>query len=292
MSFSSLTVAAIQMVSQPTMSFNLDVVDALVKEAKQKGAELVVLPENFACFPCEDYLSFARTESLNVMQHLSQLAQLHQVWIIAGTVPMAIPATTECATMGERVRSACFVFNAEGVCVGRYDKIHLFDVSVEDAVGSYQESKQFEAGVAPCVVDTPWGKIGIAICYDLRFPELFRWFSLHQAVMAVVPSAFTRVTGQAHWEVLLRARAIENQLYIVAANQGGIHYGVSQSSDKNASTTPLLPRETHGHSMIIDAWGNIVRQCEYGAQVVVATIDLTEQTTLRKNFPVLSHRRL
>lgn len=287
MNKSSLTVATIQMVSQPSIEFNLGQVDSLMKEAKQKGAELVVLPENFACFPCENYLHFSRTESLRVVHYLSQLAHLHQVWIVAGTVPMAVPSPT-----GERVRSSCFIFDHQGVCVGRYDKIHLFDVAVEDAVGSYQESKQFEAGATPCIVETPWGKMGVAICYDIRFPELFRLFAAHQAVMAVVPSAFTRVTGEAHWEVLLRARAIENQLYIVAANQGGIHYEISEAIDKNSPASPLLPRETYGHSMIIDAWGRVMRQCEYGGEVVLARLDLMEQASIRKTFPVLSHRRL
>lgn len=285
MSASSLTVAAIQMVSQPDIGFNLKQVDLLVKEAKQKGAELIVLPENFASFPCENYLRFACAESLGVIHHLSQLAHLHQLWIIAGSIPMAMPAH-DLSITSDHVRSSCFIFDHQGACAGRYDKIHLFDVSVEDAVGSYQESKQFEAGSVPCVVDTPWGKIGIAICYDLRFPELFRVFVDHHAVMAVVPSAFTRVTGQAHWEVLLRARAIENQLYIVAANQGGAHFS------KASPELSVLPRETHGHSMIVDAWGKIVRQCEHGEQVVIATIDLVEQALMRKKFPVLSHRCL
>lgn len=272
-------VAAIQMNSSDSQKTNLETVARLVKEAAlSHQANLVLLPENFAMFDGKAALALGEQEAApdgHIRSFISCLAKQYSVWIIAGSIPCA--SRPDKSLIEGRVRSACWVFDDAGVELDRYDKIHLFDVDVGDGHGSYRESEQFEAGVSPKVVDTPVGKIGLSICYDLRFPQLYSWLAEAGAQIITVPAAFTFKTGEAHWSLLLRARAVENQCYVVAANQTGQH-----SKD----------RETWGHSMIIDPWGVILACAEEGEGVISAEINLEALSDIRAAMPVLKHRRL
>ncbi|MGB1092973.1 MAG: carbon-nitrogen hydrolase family protein, partial [Oceanobacter sp.] len=192
------------------------------------------------------------------------------IWLVGGTVPIWTDGE-------EKVRAAALVFDAKGERVARYDKIHLFDVAVPDSDEHYQESQRTEHGDHIEVFDTPCGRIGLAVCYDLRFPELFRAMIESEVTVIAVPSAFTEITGRAHWETLVRARAIENLCFVVAAAQGGYH---------------ISGRETHGHSMIVDPWGNILAEQARGGAVVTADYDVERLHAIRKRFPALSHRRI
>ncbi|WP_020409666.1 carbon-nitrogen hydrolase family protein [Hahella ganghwensis] len=272
-------VAAIQLVSGKDVSANLERTAYWIRQAADSGARVVVLPENFAMLDSLSSIELGRKESTSagdVRQFLSAMARECQVWIIAGSLPCSVRA--DGSDVGERVRSACWVFNCEGQEVARYDKIHLFDVDVDDKHGQYRESQWFEPGSEPVVVDTPVGRVGLSICYDLRFPELYRQLSDQGVDWVVVPAAFTYLTGEAHWEVLLRARAIENQVFVVAAGQGGVH-----------SST----RTTYGHSMIVDPWGEVL-ECrqEPGEGMVMAQIDASMINRVRGKMPVLQHRKV
>lgn len=271
-------VAAIQMVSGDNIDTNLEVTQSLVKGATEQGAQLVVLPENFALFSTAklQQAGIQEIESAGpIRSFLSNLARNNKVWIVAGSVPVA--ARPDGHLLENHVRAACFVYDDQGNEVCRYDKIHLFDVDVADSYGSYRESDAIEPGERVQVVETPFGRLGLSICYDLRFPELFRLLSDKGAEIITLPSAFTAVTGMAHWEVLLRARAIENLCYIVGANQGGRH---SKS------------RETFGHSMIVDPWGRVLAQKDKGAGVVLADINMEYLKEIRARMPVAKHQRL
>ncbi|MFD2229662.1 carbon-nitrogen hydrolase family protein [Alkalimarinus sediminis] len=272
-------IAAIQMNSSDSKAHNLDTVSRLVEEAVNlHRATLVLLPENFSLFDGTAALELGQqqaTELGDVRRAISSLAAKLRVWIVAGSIPCSV--RPDGSTIEERVRSACWVYNSEGKEVSRYDKIHLFDVDVGDSYGAYRESSQFEPGTSAEVVDTPVGVLGLSICYDLRFPELYALLTKKGAQLITVPAAFTHKTGQAHWEVLLRARAIENQCYVIASNQTGLH---------------SKGRETWGHSMIIDPWGKIIAVAEEGEGVISADIDLEEITKLRAAMPVASHRRI
>jgi nitrilase len=266
-------VAAIQMASGPNVKANLEEAEKLIKTAVQQEAELVVLPENFAIMGLSEMDKVAIAETPGdgpVQQFLSQQARKHEIWIVGGTIPI------ESNTAG-KVFSASLLYNDKGDLVARYDKIHLFDVVLEASKESYDESETIESGDDVVVVDTPFGKLGMAICYDLRFPELFRAMADVGMEICVLPSAFTSLTGKAHWEPLLRARAIENLCYMVAPDQGGYH---------------INGRETHGDSMIIDPWGVVLNRLPHGTGVVVSDIDLEKLRKTRKNFPALQHRRL
>lgn len=244
-----------------------------------------MLPENFAVLdggPLSQFAERDGDDSALLQSFLAQQARANQVFLIAGTMPMATRPLradeTDIETIGDgRVRAASLVYNPAGEKIARYDKMHLFDVQVEDKQAQYSESKSFEAGDQVVLVDTPMGRIGLSVCYDLRFPELYRRLVEGRAEILTVPSAFTRVTGEAHWEVLLRARAIENQCYVLAANHGGVH------NDR---------RETYGHSMIVDPWGRILAQVDKGEGFACAQIDLEALHELRAKMPVQSHRRL
>jgi nitrilase len=263
--------AAIQMASSPSVGSNLLAADKLIAEAVQAGAELVVLPENFALMGAHelDKVKVRESEGVGPIQtFLSEAAKKYGVWVIGGTTPMV-------AEDDNKVRAACLVYNDQGERVARYDKVHLFDVSVPDTGEEYRESDSIECGDEPLVIDTPFGKIGIAICYDLRFPEFFRKMQEQNVEILVVPSAFTAETGAAHWEVLLRARAIENLCYVIAPNQGGFH---------------LSGRKTYGHSMIIEPWGGGLDCYKTGAGFVIADIDKKRLEKVRASFPVLGHR--
>jgi nitrilase len=266
-------VAAIQMASGPNIGANLLEAERLVSDAAKAGAELVVLPENFALMGLSETDKVTEREKPGagpIQDSLSRMARQHDIWLTGGTVPM------ESADPG-KIRAACLLFNDKGEQVARYDKIHLFDVNVPGSGERYTESETIEAGDDAVVVDTPFGKIGIAVCYDLRFPELFREMLDMGMEIALVPSAFTAITGKAHWETLVRARAIENLCYVVASAQGGYH---------------ASGRETHGDSMIVEPWGMIVDRLPRGSGFVMAEIDRERIESTRRNFPALDHRRL
>ena len=266
-------VAAVQMASGPNVKANLEEAEKLIKTAVQQDAELVVLPENFAIMGLSEMDKVAIAETAGegpIQQFLSQQANKHGIWIVGGTIPL------ESGVAG-KVYSASLLYNDSGEVVARYDKLHLFDVVLEDSNESYNESETTESGDDIVVVDTPFGKLGMSVCYDLRFPELFRAMADVGMEVCVLPSAFTSLTGRAHWESLLRARAIENLCYMVAPDQGGYH--------KNG-------RETYGDSMIVDPWGVVLNRLPHGTGVVVSEIDLEKLRKTRKNFPALQHRRL
>ena len=266
------TVAAIQMASAPQVDANLLEAGRLIQLAKEQGAKLIVLPENFPIMGYEESDKVQIREKFKngpIQSFLSDQARKHKVWIVAGTVPL------ECDDPN-KIRAACILYNAQGEVVVRYDKMHLFNVDLENEE-SYKESETISNGNDLVVVETPFGKLGLAICYDLRFPELFRALVDRGAEVIAIPSAFTATTGKAHWEVLVRARAIENLCYVIAANQGGFH--------KNG-------RETYGDSMIVDAWGNVLNRLSRGSGVVLATINLNRLRHTRRTFPCLDHRIL
>ena len=266
-------VAAVQMASGPNVKANLEEAEKLIKTAVQQDAKLVVLPENFAIMGMTEVDKVAIAEAAGegpIQQFLSQQANKHGIWIVGGTVPIESSATG-------KVYSASLLYNDGGDMIARYDKIHLFDVMLEDSNESYNESATIESGNDVVVVDTPFGKLGMAICYDLRFPELFRAMADVGMEICVLPSAFTNLTGRAHWESLLRARAIENLCYMIAPDQGGYH--------KNG-------RETYGDSMIVDPWGVVLNRLPHGTGVVVSDVDLEKLRKTRQNFPALKHKRL
>ena len=261
------------MASGPNVKANLEEAERLIKTAVQQDAKLVVLPENFAIMGLSEMDKVAIAEAPGegpIQQFLSQQARKHEIWIVGGTIPIESNVTG-------KVFSASLLYNDNGDMVARYDKIHLFDVVLEASKESYTESETIEPGDDVVVVDTPFGKLGMAICYDLRFPELFRAMADVGMEICVLPSAFTSLTGKAHWESLLRARAIENLCYMIAPDQGGYH---------------INGRETHGDSMIIDPWGVVLNRLPHGTGVVVSDIDLEKLRKTRKNFPALQHKRL
>jgi len=263
--------AAIQMASSPNIGSNLLEAEKLITEAAKTGAKLITLPENFALMGMNelDKVKVRETEGDGIIQDfLAETAKKHDIWLVAGTIPLV-------TDNDRKVKASCLVYNPQGEPVARYDKIHLFDVSVPDTGEEYRESDSIEAGHSPVVIETPFGRLGIAVCYDLRFPEFFRKMQEQGAELIVVPSAFTEETGTAHWEILLRARAIENLCYVIAPNQGGFH---------------LNGRKTYGHSMIIDPWGVILDCYKTGAGFVSAEIDLERLKKVRTSFPVLDHR--
>ena len=270
-------VAAIQMNSSSVVQVNLERAAALIRRAAESGASLIVLPENFALMPRRESDRNAVAESPDhgpIQQFLSGQAEEQGVWLVGGTIPL----TSE---QGSKLTATSLVFGPDGRRVARYDKIHLFDVAVSESE-SYRESDYFypgEPGGKNLVcLNTPVGTVGLTICYDVRFPELYRRLSAKGATVFTVPSAFTATTGQAHWEVLLRARAIENQAYVIAPGQCGTH-------DSG--------RETHGHSMVVDPWGRVMNRLAAESEgVVIADIDRSGLDSVRRHFPSLKHRRL
>jgi nitrilase len=265
-------VAAVQMASSPNVSANLLEAERLISEAAESGAGLVVLPENFA-FKGEhdrDMLTLCEDDDGPLQGFLSQMAQRYGVWVVGGTIPMR-------ASKGGKVRAACLIMDSNGNQVARYDKIHLFDVHLVETDERYVESNTIEPGDQVMTVDTPFGVLGVAVCYDLRFPELFRELLGKGAEIFVVPASFTAMTGKAHWETLVRARAIENLAFVVAAAQGGYH---------------ISGRETHGHSMIVDPWGTVLTQVPRGTGFVSVALDRDYQKTIRRTFPTIDHQRL
>lgn len=268
-------IAAIQMNSSPEPAENLAVAEGLLREAAAAGAVLAALPENFACMGARetDKLAFAEPHGEGPIQAwLARIARELELWIVAGTVPIAVPDDPT------RVYAASLVYSAAGDCVARYDKIHLFDVELPNGE-KYLESRTIARAAEPAfvVVDTPAGRVGLSVCYDLRFPELYRRLAEAGAEILCVPAAFTARTGEAHWETLLRGRAIENQVYVLAPGMTGRHAG---------------GRETWGHSMVVGPWGEVLACHEQGVGVAIAEIDRDSLHGLRASFPSLASRRL
>ena len=262
-------VAALQMVSSASVQDNLIQAGLLIAQAASLGARLVALPEYFAIMGLQDTDKVAVREKEGegpIQAFLSAAAKLHGIWIVGGSVPLM------CKDPG-RVRNSCLVFDHRGEQVARYDKIHLFGFQMGEE--QYHEARTIEPGNQLVTLQTPFGCLGLSICYDLRFPELYR--SMQGVDIILVPAAFTATTGRAHWETLLRARAIENLAYLIAPAQGGLHQN---------------GRQTHGDSMVIDPWGVVVNRLATGQGVVMARIDLAHSRALRANLPALSHRIL
>jgi predicted amidohydrolase len=266
-------IAAIQMASGPNVRANLESAKRLIEQAIESGAELVVLPENFAIMGLSESDKVGVSEADGegpIQDFLARQASTNGIWLVGGTVPIRSPDPS-------KVYAASLLYNDRGERVARYDKIHLFDVHLMDSNESYNESETTLKGNDVVVVDTPFGRLGLAVCYDLRFPELFRSMLDQGVEIICLPSAFTALTGSAHWESLIRARAIENLSYVIAAAQGGYH---------------VNGRETHGHSMIVDPWGNILNQLKSGSGVVIAELDQERLARIRRSFPVIEHRQL
>jgi deaminated glutathione amidase len=270
---STLRVAAIQMVSRATVGPNLLAASELIAAAARDGAQLVALPEYFCLMGMDDTDKLAVREEDGhgrLQEFLAAQAAGHQVWLIGGTIPLTSPAT-------DRVLNTVLVYNPEGQRVARYDKIHLF--SFQRGAESYDESRTIWPGRSPSTFTLAQRElrlnVGLSVCYDLRFPELYR--AMQSPDLILVPSAFTATTGRAHWETLLRARAVENLCYVLAPAQGGRH--------ENG-------RRTHGHSMLIDPWGTVLAQREEGAGVVIGEVDPVRIAECRQSLPALAHRVL
>ena len=266
-------VAALQMCSSEERAANLATAGRLLESAAAQGACVAVLPENFSMMARRDAdrRALAETDGTGPVQDfLARRARELQLWIVAGSVPIANGPS-------DRIAQSCLVYDRQGERAARYDKIHLFDVDLPERKESYRESAHMAPGHDIVALDTPAGRLGLSICYDLRFPELYRRLLDAGAQWLVVPAAFTATTGEAHWEALLRARAIENLCSVVASGQCGEHAN---------------GRRTHGHSMIIDYWGRILAQQASGEGVICAPLDLAAQSEARRNFPALSHRVL
>lgn len=278
-------VAAIQMVSGPDVEQNLASAARLIAAAAEQEAALVLLPEVFAVLeggPMHKYGEIEGDPAAPIQSFLAEQARSHSMTVVGGTIPLlSRPGKTkgdaDFLLDDGRVRPACLVYDSSGRQIARYDKIHLFDVLVGDRQSQYSESRSYEAGNELVSITTAVGKLGLSVCYDLRFPELYRELFRLGAEIVTVPAAFTWVTGQAHWETLLRARAIENQCYVIAAGQGGQH-------------SPT--RETWGHSMIIDPWGVILDQHGDGEGIACAEIDLEMLANTRQRMPIAQHIKL
>jgi len=262
-------VAAIQMASGPNVASNLDEAERLIEMAVEQGAKLIALPEYFPVMGVKETDKVAVREEEGkgpIQRFLSNQAKKHKIWLVGGSIPLE-------GSIPNKVRNSCLVYDDKGKVVARYDKIHLFNLDLGNE--HYHEEATIEPGKKIVTVDTPFGKLGLSICYDLRFPELYR--AMGDVDIILLPSAFTDTTGKAHWETLVRARAIENLAYVIAPAQGGYH---------------LSGRETHGNSMIVDPWGVVLDRLPRGSGVVVAGVNPAYQASLRKSLPALKHRTL
>ncbi|RRQ21250.1 carbon-nitrogen hydrolase family protein [Thiohalobacter thiocyanaticus] len=266
-------VASIQMASGPNVNANLLEAERMIEEAAKRGAELVVLPENFAIMGIHESDKVEQREASGegpIQEFLARQARRHRLWLVGGTVPLQADAP-------DKIRAACLLINPEGERVARYDKMHLFDVEVVGSGEKYTESETIEPGNDITVVDTPFGRLGLSVCYDLRFPELYRVMLDRGVEILAVPSAFTALTGKAHWDALVRSRAIENLCYVIASAQGGYH---------------LNGRETYGNSMIVDPWGTVLERLPRGTGVIMAKLDRGYLESTRRLFPSIEHRRI
>jgi predicted amidohydrolase len=270
----NLTVALVQMQSQSKVSENFQqAIDFLQEAIDLHNAQLIVFPENFLCMGASDYSAISEN-IFTYVEEFTKLAKKFSVFILLGSVPIK--------DNYHKCFSRSLLINSFGLIVGHYDKIHLFDVEVADNQGSYRESDSFSAGKGHCTLPLEFSRLGLSICYDLRFPELYQLLRKDGAKMISVPSAFTYKTGQAHWEILLRARAIETQCYILAANQCGTHY-----IEKTG-----LTRDTWGHSMIIDPWGDILCSLQESPGVCSANLDFNFLEKVRNSMNLNGHKRL
>lgn len=270
-------ISAIQMASGPQIKANLMEACRLIREASTKGAQMVVLPESFALMAMTEpeNIDVAEDEGSGYIQDtIRQCAIDNNVWVVAGSIPLK-------SDESEKVSAASLMFNNKGEIVARYNKIHLFDVDIDceekNTKEHYKESDTFEPGNDIVVVDTPFGKIGMSICYDLRFPMLYREMVKQGAEIFLIPSAFTKTTGKIHWEPLIKARAIENQCYVIAPAQGGYH---------------VNGRHTYGNSMVVDYLGQVHGLRLKGTGIITINIDLKAQQKVRESFPVLQHIKL
>lgn len=269
-----MSVAVIQMVSQDDVLANLAAARTLLEQAAAGGARLAVLPENFAAMGRRDLAALGHAEAVGegpILPWLAQAARELKLWIVAGTLPLPPDDQPQA-----KAHACSLLIDEYGQRVARYDKLHLFDVDVADSRGQYRESADYAHGGRLVLADTPVGRLGLSVCYDLRFPEMYTALRNAGAELISVPAAFTAVTGAAHWQVLLRARAIETQCYLLAANQGGIHPG---------------GRATFGHSTIVDPWGLLMAEHAQGPAVLFAQRDAPAQAAIRQRMPVDSHRR-
>ena len=266
-----MRIAALQMVSTPDLGRNLDAAATLIARAASAGAELVALPEYFCLMAQRDADKLALAEAPGegpIQRFLAQQAKQRGLWIVGGTVPLR-------ASVPERVRNSSLVFAPDGTLAARYDKMHLFTFTTDSE--QYDEGRVIEAGAEPVALQVGALRVGLSVCYDLRFPELYRALMQPPCDLLCVPAAFTYTTGQAHWELLLRARAVENQCVVLAPAQGGRHE---------------TGRRTWGHSMIVDAWGEVLALQAEGEGVVLAAVDLPRLRSVRGQLPALRHRRL
>ena len=266
-------IACIQVASGPNTEANLLEIGKYIFKSKELGANITVLPENFAMMAKQDSMYLDIKERLGdgrIQNFISNEAKKNDIWIVAGTIPIQ-------STSDNKVFSTCIVYNNQGEMVSYYNKIHLFDVNIIESNEVYRESNIFMPGDSVVSFNTPFCKIGLAICYDLRFPELFRKLSQDNIDIICMPSAFTKVTGKAHWEHLIKARSIENLVYFAASAQGGYH---------------VSGRETYGHSMIVNPWGETLSISDNKSGVIISDIDLKALKLLRKNFPCLDHKKI
>jgi nitrilase len=265
-----MKIAALQMVSTPDVGRNLDAAASLIDEAARLGAKLVALPEYFCLLGRRDTDKIAVAEVDGdgpIQRMLADAARRAQVWVVGGTLPMRTADP-------ERVRNSCCVYGPHGQRVARYDKIHLF--AYDNGRERYDEGRVLQAGDTPVAFEAEGLRIGLSVCYDVRFPELYRALGKPPCDLICVPSSFTYTTGLAHWELLLRARAVENQCYVIAPAQGGTH--------ENG-------RRTYGHSLVVDPWGEVLACRDEGAGVVMAEIDRDRIASVRQQLPALTHRR-
>ncbi|MGZ3235854.1 MAG: carbon-nitrogen hydrolase family protein [Burkholderiaceae bacterium] len=262
-------IAAVQMVSTPDVKQNIATAQRLIAEAAQQGAQLVLLPEYWPIMGMHETDKVDHAEQLDVgpiQTFMSDSARINKIWLIGGTLPLVAPEAN-------KVLNTVMVYSPTGDRVAHYDKIHLFSFTKGDE--SYDEARTIVHGDTVKTFDAPFGKVGLSVCYDLRFPELYR--AMGECALIVVPAAFTYTTGKAHWEILLKARAIENQCYVLASAQGGIHQN---------------GRRTWGHSMLIDPWGAIIAELAEGEGLVIGDIDPHHLQRVRENLPALKHRKL
>jgi deaminated glutathione amidase len=272
-------VAVIQMVSSQHVDVNLIRAEALMTEAAGGGAQALFLPENFAALGNSNPRAIADGETGSagpVRSFLSEMSRRLSCWVFAGTVPLATRPDGSVVEDG-RVRAASLVYGDNGIEISRYDKIHMFDVDVDDSHGTYRESETFEPGTEISIVESPVGRVGLTVCYDIRFPELYRKLFTRGIDLFAVPSAFTTVTGKAHFKLLMQSRAVENSCFTVAACQGGEH-------DSG--------RKTYGHSMVVDPWGDVVGELGVGEGVLHCELDIERQQQIRREMPFIQQRRL
>jgi len=269
----TLLAAAIQMTSRADVTANLDRAEALIGKAAARGALMAVLPENFALLSSVEGDSLKHAETLNaggpILTRMQETARRHGIALVLGGMP-------EKSAEPHLIHNSCVYLDSAGEVRAVYRKIHLFDVNIPDGA-TYRESAKVAPGTAPVTVTTPWGVLGLSVCYDLRFPELYRLLAASGATMLVVPAAFTLHTGRAHWHVLLRARAIENLSFVLAAAQYGRH------DDK---------RVTYGHALVCDPWGQVLAECGDAEGIALAELDFDRQAELRRELPALGHRRM